>query len=83
MWLHNYNFNYHSWLNLCEVELIWHFLKLKSGSNGEFSFANVHILATISVTENISDMCIAMEMHLVMGIFQKEYIWLHEQPTIG
>jgi len=24
-----------------------------------------------------------MEMHLVMGIFQKEYIWLHEQPTIG
>ncbi len=43
--------------------------------NGEFSFANVHIVATINVIENIGDMCIAMEMHLVMGILQKEYIW--------
>jgi len=68
---------------LCETELIWQFLKLKSGSNGEFSFANVHVVAAISVIENIGDMSIAMEMHLVMGIFQKEYIWLHEQPTIG
>ncbi len=48
MWLHSYNFNDHSWLNLCEVELIWQFLKLKTGSNGEFSFANVHIVVTIS-----------------------------------
>jgi hypothetical protein len=56
---------------------------LKNGSNGEFSFANVHIVATISVIKNIGDMCIVMEMHLAMGIFQKEYIWLHEQPIIG
>jgi hypothetical protein len=83
MQLHSYNFNYHSWLNLCETKLIWQFLKLKSGSNGEFSFANVHIMATISVIKNIGDMCIVVEIHLVMGIFQKEYIWLHEQPTIG
>jgi hypothetical protein len=65
------------------MELIWNFLKLKSGSNGEFSFANVHIVAIISVIKNISDMCIIVEIHLVVGIFQKEYIWLHEQPTIG
>jgi hypothetical protein len=65
------------------MELIWQFLKLKIGSNGEFSFANVHIMAMISVIENIGDMYIVMEMHLIMGIFQKEYIWLHEQPTIG
>ncbi len=64
-------------------ELIWQFFKLKNGSNGEFSFANVHIVATISVIKNIGDMCIVMEMHLAMGIFQKEYIWLHEQPIIG
>ncbi len=43
--------------------------------DGELSFANVHIVATINVIENIGDMCIAMEMHLVMGILQKEYIW--------
>jgi hypothetical protein len=61
------------------VELIWQFLKL----SGEFPFANMHIVATINVIENIRDMYIVMEMHLVMGIFQKEYIWLHEQPTIG
>jgi len=60
------------------MELIWQFLKLKSGSNGEFLFTNVHIVAMINAIENIGDMCIAMEMHLVMGIFQKEYIWLHE-----
>jgi hypothetical protein len=35
-------------------------------------------MAIISVIENIGNMCIAMEMHLVMDIFQKEYIWLHE-----
>ncbi len=40
-------------------------------------------MAMISVIENIGDMYIVMEMHLIMGIFQKEYIWLHEQPTIG
>jgi hypothetical protein len=51
--------------------------------SGEFPFANMHIVATINVIENIRDMYIVMEMHLVMGIFQKEYIWLHEQPTIG
>jgi hypothetical protein len=56
------------------VELIWQILKLKNGSNGELSFANVYIVATINVIENICDMCIAMEMHLAMGIFQKEYI---------
>ncbi len=59
------------------------FFKIEKWFNGEFSFANVHIVATISVMENISDMCIIVEMHLVMGISQKEYIWLHEQPTIG
>jgi hypothetical protein len=53
------------------MELIWPFLKLKSGSNGEFSFANVHLVAIISVFENIGDMCIVVEMHLAMGIFQK------------
>jgi hypothetical protein len=57
------------------MELIWQFLKLKSSSNGELSFANVHIVAMINVIENIGDMCITMEMHLAIGIFQKEYIW--------
>jgi hypothetical protein len=28
--------------SLCEVELLWQFFKLKGGSNGELSFANVH-----------------------------------------
>ncbi len=32
-------------------------------------------MATISMIEKIGDMCIAMEMHLAMDIFQKEYIW--------
>jgi hypothetical protein len=56
---------------------------LKNGSNGEFSFANVHIVATINVIENIGDMCIIVEMYLAMGSFQKEYILLREQPIIG
>lgn len=65
---------------MCEVEFIWQFLKLKSGSNGKFSFANVHrVVATIiNVIENIGDMCIVAKVYLAMGFFQKEYLWLHK-----